>query len=54
MLMKKIGIYSIKKDGTQYYKIFRKRTIIARFLLFSQAENYLDKILEKEGLQDSK
>ena len=48
MILKKHGDYSIKKDGTQYYKVLRKRTVIARFLLLSDAENYFKKIVKDD------
>jgi hypothetical protein len=43
MILQKDGIYSLVKDGTQYYKVKRKRTIIARFLQLSDAEKHFNK-----------
>lgn len=48
MILKKHGDYSIKKDGTQYYKILRKRTVIARYLLLCDAESHFNKIVKDD------
>ena len=51
MLVKKVGRFSIKKDGTQYYRVFRGRKRIGSFLLLPQADAYLhlQLALEKEN-----
>lgn len=48
MLVKKSGIYSIKKDGSSYYRIFRKRTRVASFLLLSDAEAHMEKLIDRD------
>lgn len=47
MIMKKEGIFSIKKEGS-FYRVYRKRKRIGRFLLLSEAEKYFEKRKEKE------
>ncbi|WP_332633138.1 hypothetical protein [Halalkalibacter flavus] len=42
MIMKKEGIFSIKKEGS-FYRVYRKRKRIGRFLLLSEAEKYFEK-----------
>lgn len=46
MIVCMMGPYSIRKDGTQYYRVMKGRKRIASFLLFSQAELYLHSIME--------
>ncbi|MDQ0271152.1 hypothetical protein [Cytobacillus purgationiresistens] len=47
MIMKKEGIFTIKKEGS-FYRVYRKRKRIGRFLLLSEAEKYFRKRIEKE------
>jgi hypothetical protein len=47
MIMKKEGIFSIRKEGN-FYRVYRKRTRIGRFSLLSEAEKYFEKCKEKE------
>lgn len=48
MIVKKDGIFSIRKDGSSYYRVYRKRTRIGSFLFLSKAESYLELRKEKE------
>lgn len=48
MIVKKDGIFSIKKDGSSYYRVFRKRTRIGSFLFLCDAETYLEISKRKE------
>ena len=47
MIMKKEDIFSIKKDGN-FYRVYRKRTRIGKFLLLSDAEKYFEKLIIQE------
>ena len=47
MIMKKEDIFSIKKDGN-FYRVYRKRTRIGKFLLLSDAEKYFEKRIIQE------
>ncbi|MFC0416764.1 hypothetical protein ACFFHH_15075 [Cytobacillus solani] len=43
MIVKKIGEFSIQKDGSSFYRVFNGRKRIGSFLLLSDAEKYYDK-----------
>jgi hypothetical protein len=38
-----IGSYSVVKDGSSYYRVFRKRTRIGSFLNLEDAIKYMHK-----------
>ena len=50
MIIKKDEIFSIKKDGSSYYRVYRKRTRIGSFLFLSDAESYVEFRKEKETI----
>ncbi|WP_425482041.1 hypothetical protein [Cytobacillus depressus] len=41
MIVKKDGIYSVQRDGSSYYRVFRKRTRIGSFLNLHDAIDYM-------------
>lgn len=45
MIIVKKDIFKIVKDGSSYYRILKKRTRVASFLLLSDAEKHLNKLL---------
>lgn len=51
MIVKKVGIYSVQKDGSSYYRVFRKRTRIGSFLNLTEALDYMNSRFELEESQ---
>ncbi len=45
----KNGKYTIKRDGTSYYRVYDGRKRIGSFLLQSQAENYIQLKINLQG-----
>ncbi len=48
MVIKKVGVYTIKKDGTSYYRVYKKRTRIGSFLTLQDAVEYMELKISKE------
>ncbi|WP_156488364.1 hypothetical protein [Fictibacillus phosphorivorans] len=48
MIVRKEGDFSIRKDGSSYYRVYRKRTRVGSFLHLSRATNYLEARLRRE------
>ena len=48
MMVRKEGHFSIRKDGSSYYRVYRKRTRIGSFLHLARANGYFDMNVQKE------
>lgn len=48
MIVRKEGHFSIRKDGSSYYRVYRKRTRVGSFLHLRRATNYLEERLRRE------
>lgn len=49
MIVRKEGHFSIRKDGSSYYRVYRKRTRIGSFLNLSRADEYFEMRLRKDN-----
>lgn len=49
MMIRKEGQLTIQKDGTSYYRVFKKRKRIGSFLELSKANRYFDKRREENA-----